>query len=92
MTFSQKEPEYVSTLFLKSIKIKMLVTLSSLQMVLLMKNNEKLWIKLHVLMMDSTGLIHVTRAGEPESEPVGAGCFWLLGAEAACKKTRSRSR
>ena len=24
-----------------------------------------------------------TRAGEPEAEPVGAGCFWLLGAGAA---------
>ena len=23
------------------------------------------------------------RAGEPEPEPVGAGCFWLLGAGAA---------
>ena len=32
-----------------------------------------------------------TRAGEPE--PVGAGCFWLLGAGAgvAWKKNRSRS-
>ena len=36
------------------------------------------------------------RAGEakPEPEPVGAKCFWLLGAGvgAAWKKTRSRSR
>ena len=24
-----------------------------------------------------------SRAGEPEPEPVGAGCFWLLGAGAA---------
>ena len=33
-----------------------------------------------------------SRAGEPK--PVGAGCFWLLGAGAgaAWKKTRSRSR
>ena len=31
-----------------------------------------------------------TRAGEPE--PVGAGCFRLLGAGAAWKKTSSRSR
>ena len=30
------------------------------------------------------------RAGEPE--PVGAGCFWLLGAGAAWKKSRSWSR
>ena len=32
-----------------------------------------------------------SRAGEPE--PVGAGCFWLLGAGTAWqKKNRSRSR
>ena len=43
-----------------------------------------------------------SRAGEPEREPVGAGCFWLPGAGAAWnkeqepepleKKNRSRSR
>ena len=26
------------------------------------------------------------RAGKPEPEPVGAGCFWLLGAGAAWNK------
>ena len=35
-------------------------------------------------------LVSVSRAGEPE--PVGSGCFLLLGAGAARKKTRSRSR
>ena len=37
-------------------------------------------------------LFHLGRAGEPE--PVGAGCFWVLGAGAgaAWKKTKSRSR
>ena len=30
------------------------------------------------------------RAGVPE--PKGAGCFWILGAEAAGEKNRSRSR
>ena len=33
-----------------------------------------------------------TRFGEPAPKPVGAGCFWLLGAGATWKKTRSRSR
>ena len=25
-------------------------------------------------------ITEITRAEEPEPEPVGAGCFWLLGA------------
>ena len=29
----------------------------------------------------------LSRAGEPESVPVGAGCFWILGAGAVPKKT-----
>ena len=33
---------------------------------------------------------NLTNSQEPE--PVGAGCFYLLGAGAAWKKTRSRSR